>query len=752
MNEKIASFFIGIKLLYRLKFLLVIAILILFLFPIKILSANGEVMSSSNGILVKYKNILEVEHIEVGNYNLFDEIEKYKENQEVEYAEPNYTYKATIIPSDISYDNQWYLTKIKAARAWDKINDTRNIVIAIIDSGVDIAHPDLQNNIWKNKKEIEGNFFDDDRNGFIDDAYGWDFVNNVPDPSPKFEEGFTQEGILHGTIVAGVAAAEGNNKKGVVGVTWHAQIMALKVLNDKGEGDTRNVIRAIDYAIANGADIINFSFIGSGYSKSLEEAIKRAYQNGIIIVAAAGNEQGMESGYNLDDRPMYPVCYDGNDGENMIIGVAATDTLDQKAVFSGYGKKCIDISAPGVSIFGLAVYAPERFVSGYMFNRYYDGYWSGTSMAVPMVSAAAALVSEINPSLDRNGVIKYLQENVDDISRVNPSFVGELGAGRLNLSKAVSGAEENLIFRSARIITAPMSERKSQILTFEMNGNTDNEFMAYGNNFFGGASVATGDIDGDEAGEIITGAGFGGGPHVRIFNRSGELLNQFFAYDKNFRGGVNVAAGDVDGDGVDEIIAGAGRGGSPQVRIFEANGRLIGEFFVYDKNFRGGVNVAAGDVDGDGVDEIITGAGFGGGPQVRIFEVNGELDGQFFAYDKNFRGGVNVATANFGGGTRDRRERIITAPGKGANPEVKIFDNHSNMENSFFAYNKKFQGGVSVSSADINRNGYDEIITGAGPGGAPHVMIFENDGKAIGSFYAHEESFNKGVNVAGIVY
>jgi len=205
-------------------------------------------------------------------------------------TELKYDFKAAIIPSDTHYDKQWYLKKIKAQYAWDEIRETPEIIIAIADSGIQIEHPDLRENIWVNIDEIPGNNIDDDNNGFIDDVNGWDFVDNTNNPNPKFSEGYTQDGILHGTIVAGIVAGVGNNASGISGIVWRAKIMPLKVLDDSGEGSTKNVIRAIDYAINNGVDIINFSFVGINYSQSLEAAIRRAYEAELIIVAAAGNE------------------------------------------------------------------------------------------------------------------------------------------------------------------------------------------------------------------------------------------------------------------------------------------------------------------------------------------------------------------------------------------------------------------------------------------------------------------------------
>lgn len=288
-------------------------------------------------IIVKFKGIDSIQVIKIAQAeDFFDVLSSFNSNEKVEYAEPNYIYKAAIIPSDTYYGNQWYLQKIKAPEAWDKIRETPKTVIAILDSGIQVDHPDLRSNIWQNTKEIAGNNIDDERNGFIDDINGWDFINNEADPAPKFKPGYSEAGILHGTIIAGIAAASGNNAAGVSGVTWQAQIMPLKVLNDKGEGNTSKVVEAIEYAINNGTDIINLSFVGFGFSKSLDNVIKKANDEGIIVVAAAGNEQDEGEGYFLDNTPMYPVCHDGPNGENWVIGVAALDTMDQKANFSSF--------------------------------------------------------------------------------------------------------------------------------------------------------------------------------------------------------------------------------------------------------------------------------------------------------------------------------------------------------------------------------------------------------------------------------
>src|SRR3989339_492377 len=580
---------------------------------------------TTNEILIKYKEKENIEVIKIKDKENYQDLLDYYNSKEcVEYAEPNFIYRAAIIPSDSYFNNQWYLKKIKAPEAWNTVRESSGVVIAIIDTGVQIDHPDLRDNIWKNKKEIP------------DDVFGWDFVNNLADPRPKFKEGYTQDGIIHGTVVAGIAAASGNNASGITGVSWNTKIIPLKALNDKGEGDTKDIIKAIDYAILNGADIINFSFVGFGFSKSLETAIRRAYKAGDVMVAAAGNEENEEKqGYFLDEVPMYPVCHDGNYRENMVIGVAATDALDQKAKFSGYGFKCIDISAPGVSIFSTSVYSPNQYFKEMPFDKYHDGYLSGTSMAVPMVSATISLVEALNPSLSIKEVVDIVINNSDNINRLNPDFLGRLGKGRLNVFNSALEAEKRLKKYSVDILFAPYSKKESNIF---------------------------------------------------IADKKGNIKSSFFAYDENFTGGVNMVSGDVDGDSINEIITGAGVGSVSYVKIFNDKGELEGQFFAYNKDFEGGVNIASGDVDGDGIDEIITGPGEGGGAHVRIFRKNGHLDGEFFAYDKNFRGGVNVAVGSINGKTRNHKSEIITAPGKGGGPHVKIFDNHAKVLIQFFAF------------------------------------------------------------------
>lgn len=282
--------------------------------------------------------------------------------------------------------------------------------------------------------------------------------------------------------------------------------------------------------------------------------------------------------------------------------------------------------------------------------------------------------------------------------------------------------------------------------------NADNsirfQFMAYDVSFEGEVRVATGDVNGDGVDDIITGAGPSGGPHVKVFSGVDRaLLASFFAYDASFTGGLYVAAGDINGDGRDDIITGADAGGGPHVKVFDATTfACIRSFFAYSPAFNGGVRVAAGDVNGDETDDIITGAGPGGGPHVCVYSgSNLALLRSFYAYDPSFTGGVYVAAVDL---SLDGTPDIATGAGSGGGPHVQIYNGlNLALIGTFFAYASNFTGGVRVGSADINADGRDDLLTSPGPGMISLIREFDYNRTLIGEFDAFIPMFLGGAYV-----
>ena len=650
--------------------------------------------------------------------------------------------QAFTAPNDQYFSRQWYLSRVFFDRVWDKNIVDRNIVVAVIDSGININHPDLVDSIWANKFEVAGNGIDDDRNGFIDDVYGWNFVDNIPDPRPVLSRDSNEDGLNHGTMIAGIIAANVNNDIGISGLAPQVKIMSLKALNDRGEGRVSDVIRAIDYAVNNRADIINLSFSGEIYNQGLKEAVERAHRSGVIVVAAAGNNN-----MDLDVDPLYPACFTGNNNENIVIAVASTDTLDQKATFSSYGENCVDISAPGISFFSSYYYDVDNDK-----ELEYHGYWSGTSMSAAVVSGSLAYIKSVNPGLSTEDLLDILLRGSDNIDDLNPFYRKKLGIGRVNLASSINWAIERWDNLSGSFLISLQKHQDefsdfNNINLVDRKGVSSFTFHPYGDDFTGSVNMATYGRD-----TIIVGAGEGQEPQVKIFDRQGNLKNEFLAYNQNFRGGVRVAVADLTGNGEVNIITAPGPGGGPHVRVFDFQGNVIGQFMAYNQNFRGGVSIAVADLTGNGEVNIITAPGPGGGPHVKVFDFQGSLLSHFMAYDADFRGGVQVTAGNIYGKNSQGFGEIVVAPGKGMSPEIKVFSFFGKKIKGFMAYDYSFKNGVNIAVGDFNKDGLDEIITGAGPGGAPHVRAFNGSGGLLASFYALDVDFSGGVMVGFIEF
>lgn len=275
-------------------------------------------------------------------------------------------------------------------------------------------------------------------------------------------------------------------------------------------------------------------------------------------------------------------------------------------------------------------------------------------------------------------------------------------------------------------------------------------FFAYDSRIRGGYRITAGNVLGDSSDEIISGTTSGMGPHVRVFDNQGVLRSQFFAYDRSLRYGVTVTACDVDGDGRDEIVTAQGKGGWPLVKIFDGYGMVINEgFFVLDGKYTGGVNLACGDTNGDGISEIVVSAMRGGGPHVLVYNAAGRVLTNFFAYDRSFRGGVTIATIDMDG---DGRDEIVTGPQWGA-PHVQIFQIRPNelkrLSPGFYAFDPSYRGGVSIAGVDTNGDGTKELIVGVGDNATPFVKVFNILEQWQSEFFVYATNFLGGIQLAG---
>ena len=232
---------------------------------------------------------------------------------------------ASVSTDDTFLGRQWYLDSISTRDGWNVTTGSRDVIVAVLDGVMDITHEDLQQNIWANQGEIAGNGKDDDGNGYADDLHGWNFVTNSPDVEPRMSVNGSDEAWMHATAVASIIAAAGNNDIGISGVAWRVRIMPLVVLDETGTGGDQQVMRAIRYAVANGADIINLSVFGAEHDETLAWTIREATAQGVLIVSAAGNG-AFPGGRNLTLEPGFPACAHGIRGR----GTLTVTALDRK--------------------------------------------------------------------------------------------------------------------------------------------------------------------------------------------------------------------------------------------------------------------------------------------------------------------------------------------------------------------------------------------------------------------------------------
>jgi subtilisin family serine protease len=319
----------------------------------------------------------------------------YSTRADVEYVQRNFIYHLLgTSPDDYYYIQQWALGNVNAPAAWDRTTGRFNVVVAVIDTGVDYTHPDLALNIWTNPEEAGVNCsdgVDNDADTYVDDCRGWDFYNNTNDPIDT---------LGHGTQVAGVIGARGNNQIGVAGANWNVQIMPLKVTDASGGLSTAVAAQAIDYALAHDASVINASWGGPDYDPTLLGAIQDARGRGVLFVTAAGNQNSIN-----DFSPFYPCNYTQYGADNVVC-VTSTDENDNLAASSNYGATTVQLGAPGANILTTGTTQPP-------FTAPYVG-GNGTSLAAAYVTGAAALLKGCNASLSYSAIRDILLTHTRD--------------------------------------------------------------------------------------------------------------------------------------------------------------------------------------------------------------------------------------------------------------------------------------------------------------------------------------------------
>jgi len=380
---------------------------------------------NSDEIDDKYQNLKKgrIAKFSLSGVSVKNALEKLRKNPAILYAEPDYIVKASITPDDSSFSDLWAMNNtgqtggtddadIDAPEAWDISTGSHDVVIGVIDTGVDHSHPDLAANIWSNPAEIAGDGIDNDGNGFIDDVHGINAITGAGDPMD--DQG-------HGSHVSGTIGATGNNNLGVVGVNHNVSIIGCKFLDSSGSGSLSDALTCIDYFVDlknNGVNIraTNNSWGGGGFSQALSDAITSSEEANILFVAAAGNDA-----YDNDAQSSYPSGYP----HDSVVSVASTTHNDTMSSFSQWGLTTVDLGAPGSDILST--------VPGGGYASY-----SGTSMATPHVTGAAALAWSVNPTLSAVEMKELLMSSGDE----NAALAGKTASGkRLNIKNALENAD-----------------------------------------------------------------------------------------------------------------------------------------------------------------------------------------------------------------------------------------------------------------------------------------------------------------------
>ena len=620
-------------------------------------------------------------------------LEELNKDPNVVYAERVPKMKSFYTPNDPQYASQWHLDKVQASQAWDIYNANPNnseVVIAIVDDAVKLGHEDLQANIWINPGEIPNNGIDDDGNGYIDDINGWDAAMNDNDPNPPSTA--TNSYFMHGTHVAGIAAAVSNNAKGVASLSQGGQnkirLMAVKAKEDASPGDDiEAALEGVTYAIAAGADIINMSFAGLGFSQTFEDLCIVARQSGVVLVGGAGNSGQREY--------MFPASY------LYVTSVAATDQMDMPAYFSTSNNR-VDVSAPGVDVLSTLPVGNNSY-----------GMLSGTSMSTPLVTGLCAMLKSYN-----NALSPYQIEKVIKQTSFFPSWtISGYGSGRIDALAAMQAIQAGNI---------PLDEAFTAV---GMNGIGQFNFSS----FDWGDYDNDGDLDLAIMGQMPI-----GGLQTKIYRNDGGSFVDINAALQG-AGEGDLAWGDYDNDGyLDLVVSGESAPGSYFAKLYRNNQDGTFAQAIDLQMPVHGSSVSWGDYDNDGdLDLLVSGytVNHPNGVQARVLRND---NGVFV--DSGITNLAITGKSRWGDYNNDGRLDILgfgPASSYGAaDNNARIYRNDGN--NVFTKITTPFSG---ASAGDLQWGDYDndgdlDVLLGGmidGSNGVPSgkMLLYKNNNGAF---------------------
>jgi len=635
------------------------------------------------------------------------------------------TYAKTL---DDPFVEQWAYTDINVYSAWDYTLGSQDVVVAVIDNGFDTFHPDLFTNVWKNVDEISNNQIDDDKNGYVDDVWGWSFVsrdtnsdglideseergNNNPRPQvDQFTESEKNSGVFnHGTLVAGIIGAVGNNKKNGSGVSPNVKLMNIQVVDEGGSGSFARLPDAIYYAVYNGANIINMSVVGD-ITGDVEKAIDYAYGKGVVMVAAAGN-----SASDLNDFPLYPICFDAGKETNKVLGVSAISASHNIASFSNIGSNCVDITAPGENIFSTVRYSPK-----YDLNEQYTGGWSGTSFSAPLVSGAAALIKSIKPNWAAKNIYKALLSTTHHTPSTDV-YSNLFGTGLLQIDKAVQYAlnevENSKFLKNIIVVNGDNGDHTSwdfntgdddKVLRERaLSGIDDFSFYQYlGKTFY----VTAKSFDKTRW-------------RISLYDADWKKIDSFIIEPG---GEISILVADVMGDVQPEIVVAPKGPSNTLFDIYSLEGEDLYTHILENKH--NGVSFDKFKTEGSNKYDLVV-----------LYELDDKLtmetlSGEGFSKNKffldSFSKADKVSVMNL---DSDDQMEYVVGGGLGERPLVVFYDHDGSIIKKFLAYGS-YKKSFSFIVGDYNYDGEDELVTIPKSNDQP-VRVWNKEGKKVAQKY-----------------